>query len=705
MNIFHQWAGRLAWVPVAVLAAAMAALWIANPQTSYESPGLLLALNVVFTWLVSLSISFLAARSFLINRQPGLLMFGCGTLLWGLASMCAAALITATGNQTITVHNLGALGAALCHLCGFFWRGRLRQPGRWLAAGYSVVAAIVAFAVWAATTGHTPVFFVEGQGGTIVRQIVLGSAIGMFALASSLMLEINWRRPSAFLRWYGMGLTLLAAGLAGVMLQSVHGGLLGWTGRITQYLGGAYLFIAAAAAAREAGTWKISLAAFEEAWRRKELLPSFQNRQHLRFVLRYGSAVVAVALAFGLRQLITTRVGPGIPPYLMFAATGLIVALFSGFGPAMLALLLTDLVVAYWILPPAGQFYVESPADRLGMLIYSGVSLFFNTIVELYRRNRDKAAAYDRDVSTREIRERLATFAEATFEGIVESESGRILDCNEQFARMLGYSMEEMKGMDIARMIAPEDLAKVAANIRPGLESVIEHTALRKDGSRIVVEAHGRPIFPGSKRRHTAIRDITARKRAEEELRVASDKFLKAFHGNAAAMTISRIEDGRILDVNERWLELVGARRDEVIGKTAAEHGRWKNLEDRAAIMRKLQRDGTVRDQECTCLNKDGEEWVALFSAQTIVINGERVIISSAIDITARKRAEEELRRRMQELERANADLARFNRVAVGRELRMIELKKVVNDACRQAGQPVRYALEFERESQTEMAK
>jgi PAS domain-containing protein len=71
-------------------------------------------------------------------------------------------------------------------------------------------------------------------------------------------------------------------------------------------------------------------------------------------------------------------------------------------------------------------------------------------------------------------------------------------------------------------------------------------------------------------------------------------------------------------------------------------------------------------------------------------------------DITERKRAEEEILRHAEELRVANEELATFNHVAVGRELRMVELKKQVNELCVQAGLPLRYDLDFEegKESQ-----
>ena len=65
-------------------------------------------------------------------------------------------------------------------------------------------------------------------------------------------------------------------------------------------------------------------------------------------------------------------------------------------------------------------------------------------------------------------------------------------------------------------------------------------------------------------------------------------------------------------------------------------------------------------------------------------------------DITERRHAEDEIRQRHEELRVANEELASFNRVAVGRELRMVELKKQVNELYAKAGLPSRYDLDFE---------
>jgi PAS domain S-box-containing protein len=138
--------------------------------------------------------------------------------------------------------------------------------------------------------------------------------------------------------------------------------------------------------------------------------------------------------------------------------------------------------------------------------------------------------------------------------------------------------------------------------------------------------------------------DITSRKQAEEALRLSAETFARTFHGNAAAMALTRIEDGTTLDVNDAWEELTGFSREEAIGKSALEHGIWRSQEDRAKMVRELKQHGFVRGLECLCVRKSGQEYTILMSAQAIRVRGEKVLLPSAIDITERKQAEQALR-------------------------------------------------------------
>ena len=262
---------RLAWLPIPLFVVALVGLRVADLRAQYESVGLLLALNLVFSVLVCLFIAYLIGRSFLVRATPGLLLLGCGVLMWGAAGFVGvvAGLVAAGGrldtNVLIAVHNTSAWLAGLCHLVGVGMSLRPRRPlrsaGLWLASGYALALGAVALIVAAALAGRMPVFFVQGQGGTLLRDLVLGSAAGVFALTALVLQLANRRSASAFAYWYSLALGLIAVGLFGIMIEPVHGGFLSWTGRAPQFLSGVYLLAAALASVRETHAWRIPLEA------------------------------------------------------------------------------------------------------------------------------------------------------------------------------------------------------------------------------------------------------------------------------------------------------------------------------------------------------------------------------------------------------------------------------------------------------------
>ena len=300
---------------------------------------------------------------------------------------------------------------------------------------------------------------------------------------------------------------------------------------------------------------------------RGKLSASFRGQTYMVLVLRCGLAAAAVAAGMGLRLMVTAWVGPGLPTYITFYPAVMVVALLAGLWAGLTTTALTGLVVASWLLPPVGHFDITSPVDRLGLGLFTGMGLLMSVVAELYRRDRRKAAEYDRKAAVRESQARLATFAEATFEGIVQTEAGRIVDCNEQFARMSGYAAAALTGMDIADLTAPEDRDRVMGSVRRGVDSLVEHAMIRKDGTRIVVEAHGQPLSSGSARRHTAVRDITERKRAEESLQHERDLLQAVMNGAKNSHLVYLDRDFNFVRVNETYAATCGYRPDEMIGK------------------------------------------------------------------------------------------------------------------------------------------
>jgi PAS domain S-box-containing protein len=139
-------------------------------------------------------------------------------------------------------------------------------------------------------------------------------------------------------------------------------------------------------------------------------------------------------------------------------------------------------------------------------------------------------------------------------------------------------------------------------------------------------------------------RDITERKRIQEVVAQSEEKFSKAFHRNPAILTISSLDDGRFIEVNETFLQKFGYTRDEVIGRTSLELRIRPNPEDRTKILELLDKFGSVHDLESNFVKKDGGTIVGLFSGEKIELNGEKCLISMVNDITDRKLAENALK-------------------------------------------------------------
>jgi|GEM_PF-1146851 len=138
--------------------------------------------------------------------------------------------------------------------------------------------------------------------------------------------------------------------------------------------------------------------------------------------------------------------------------------------------------------------------------------------------------------------------------------------------------------------------------------------------------------------------DVTARKQAEEALRHSENKFSILFHQASLPAVLSRFPDHTLIDVNEAWAQLFGFRREEAIGKTGVELGVSRNLAHRATLSEQVRRHAQVRNLEQTYYAKSGATLTVLVNVNVVEIDGEQYALTSLQDITARKRAEEELR-------------------------------------------------------------
>ncbi len=150
-------------------------------------------------------------------------------------------------------------------------------------------------------------------------------------------------------------------------------------------------------------------------------------------------------------------------------------------------------------------------------------------ILGLLGISRDISALRAVERRLRESEQRFRAFYESAFEGVAISEKGVIVDVNDRAVELLGYTRQELIGMPVRDVVAPEDRELVAQNIRSGYDEPYEHRILRKDGTRLEIEVCGRMIqYRGKSCRFTTLHDVTARNRAERERQRLEDQLLQA---------------------------------------------------------------------------------------------------------------------------------------------------------------------------------
>ncbi len=135
-------------------------------------------------------------------------------------------------------------------------------------------------------------------------------------------------------------------------------------------------------------------------------------------------------------------------------------------------------------------------------------------------------------------------------------------------------------------------------------------------------------------------RDVTQEKQNQIALQ---EKFQSAFNSGSVLMTISTIEDGRYLAVNDCFLETLGYSRQEVLGKTSQELGLFANYEDRTRLYELFKSLGRIVNFSIDVRDRAGELHAGLFSVEMIRSQDEPCWLASLIDITREKRLQDTL--------------------------------------------------------------
>ena len=153
------------------------------------------------------------------------------------------------------------------------------------------------------------------------------------------------------------------------------------------------------------------------------------------------------------------------------------------------------------------------------------------------------------------------------------------------------------------------------------------------------------------------VRDITERKKVENDLKESEEKFALAFKTSAYAIIISDIMSGEIIDMNDGFLKITGYKNEEVNGKTILELNIWANEKDIFDVLSDLKNNIKVYNREYIFNTKSGKKIHGLFSAEKIKLSNKYYVISSINDISERKKTEKELNKLTQAVEQSSATI------------------------------------------------
>lgn len=267
------------------------------------------------------------------------------------------------------------------------------------------------------------------------------------------------------------------------------------------------------------------------------------------------------------------------------------------------------------------------------------------------------------DEALRESEERFRMTWEVASDAIALSDpSGKVLFANPAYHTMYNFDPGEAVGQTFALIFPPEKRLAAEEAYRSAFNSDVVPTSFescvtRGDGAERTVES--RVGFLSNRGQRTAmlsiVRDITERKQAERELQRSQERFSKAFNASPSPIALSTLSSGHYIDVNDSFVDVTGYSREELIGESSTELGIWADLSARDRVGAMLQESGSVHQMEIGIRIKSGTILDVLFSAEIIELEGEPCVLSIAVDITERKKAEEALRLSSEILQRVNS--------------------------------------------------
>ena len=228
--------------------------------------------------------------------------------------------------------------------------------------------------------------------------------------------------------------------------------------------------------------------------------------------------------------------------------------------------------------------------------------------------------------------------------------TGRLLEVNEEFTRIFGYTHDEAVGRTTSELGLWNDLAdrdRLLEEIRTaGALRDVELRMRGHNGDLLVLRAAFYLLRTNGAERVVAVfTDRTTSSRSEEALRLSEQRFATIFRESPVALAVSEFETGRFVDVNLALLRMMrGTSFDQMVGRTSVEIGMISAADRRNEIVAQLRRAPRAEGILVPMHRLDGEPFSAELALSSYVADGKRFLLTSIVDVTQRIRSEDDLR-------------------------------------------------------------
>ena len=203
------------------------------------------------------------------------------------------------------------------------------------------------------------------------------------------------------------------------------------------------------------------------------------------------------------------------------------------------------------------------------------------------------------------------------------------------------YSLPKFNGLDALALLKGMgiDIPFIIVSGKIGEETAVE--AMKKGAHDYVMKDKLSRLVPAVERELKDAHLRSKHRKAENELRESERKLSAIFKYSPVPMAIGSLDEGRLLDVNEKYLCVTGFSREELIGHTTEELNLWVDPEYRKKVVETLsQNQGKISGYPVSIRMKSGKIREMLFSADIINIDNFPYLLSSALDITEQKQME-----------------------------------------------------------------